>query len=161
MCSAAFIFLWYSYHLKTKSEASFFVLCKLVEYTLNIDLFFLDFFFLLSRILTARAGNTVEQFTFFIVRSTIFVLDDTEKIVDELFDINANREDRCVRIYFIVRAGVTRIVHNVLGKSLLCNLAFLNCCTPAKQQLFSVKTVQSKTIISLEHGIVFVLVFRI
>ena len=39
----------------------------------------------------------------------------------------------CIRIYFIVSASVIRIVNNVLGTSLLCNLAFLNCCTLAKQ----------------------------
>ena len=78
----------------------------------------------LSRGLTAQPGNTVEQLTFFIVRSTIFVLDDIGKIFDGsfwhiMYYIRANRKDRCVRIYFIVRAGVTEIVINFLGGSAL------------------------------------------
>ena len=39
----------------------------------------------LSRDLTTRPGNTIGQLTFFIVRFTIFVFDDIEKIFDGSF----------------------------------------------------------------------------
>ena len=85
-----------------------------------------------------------------------------------MYHIKANRKGRCVRIYFIVRTSVTGIV-NVLGTSLLCQEHSWNVA-PLQPRLFvarrlnntvlfSVKKVQCKT--KLEHGIAFVLVFRI
>ena len=86
-----------------------------------------------------------------------------------MYQIKANRKDRCVRIYFIVRTSVTGIVNNVLGTSLLCQEHSWNVAPLQprlfvarrlnKTVLFSVQKVQCKT--KLEHGIAFVLVFRI
>ena len=86
-----------------------------------------------------------------------------------MYHIKANRKDRCVRIYFIVRASVTGIENNVLGTSLLCQECSWNVAPlqprlfvarwPNNTALFTVKKVQCKT--KLEHSIAFVLVFRI
>ena len=128
----------------------------------------------LSRGLTARLGNTVEQLTFFIVRSTIFVLDDIKKIFGGsfwhiMYHIKANRKHRCVRIYFVVRTSVTGIINNAIRTSLLCQERSWNVRPlqprlfvarwPNNTALFGVKKVQWKT--KLEHGIAFVFVFRI
>ena len=86
-----------------------------------------------------------------------------------MYHIKANRKDRCVRIYFRVRASVTGFVNNVLRRSLLCQerswkvaplqLRLFVARWPNNTALFRVKKVQCKT--KLEHGIAFVLVFRI
>ena len=86
-----------------------------------------------------------------------------------MYHIKANRKDRWVRIYFIVRASVTGIVNNILGTSLLCQERSWNVAPlqprlfvtrwPNNTAFFSVKKVQCKT--KLEYGIAFVLVFRI
>ena len=56
-----------------------------------------------------------------------------KKSMMDLSDILVSRKDRCVGIYFIVRACVSRTINNVFGTSLLWDIAFLNCCTLAKQ----------------------------
>ena len=104
--------------------------------------------------LTARPGNKVERLTFFIVRSTFFFLDDIEKISDGsfwhiMYRIKANRKDRCVRIYFIVRASVTGIVNNVLGTSLLCQERSWNVA-PLQPRLFVVRWPNNTALFSVK-----------